>query len=67
MQKLDDVTFDHVMRWQIENIISHLLQRLESPNSVRTHTRRNVTRFLVCHLLYSFMSMSYMSCDRVVY
>ena len=39
MQPLGDVTFDHVITWQIKNITSQLLQRLQSPDSVGTHVR----------------------------
>ena len=39
MQPLGDMTFDHVITWQIKNIISQLLQRLQSPNLVGTHMR----------------------------
>ena len=75
MQLLGDMTFDHVITWQIKNIISQLLQRLQSPDSVGTHVR---TKWYHCYmtecLLYviyyialrhSFMS--YMSCDHVNY
>ena len=37
MQPLGDMTFDHVIAWQIKNIISQLLQRLQSPNLVWYH------------------------------
>ena len=39
MQPLGDVTFDHVITWQIKNIISQLLERQQSPDLVGTHTR----------------------------
>ena len=64
MQSLGGMTFDHVITWQIKNI-SQLLQRLQSPNLVGTHMRTKcchyyyVTRFIMCHLLYSFMSLIY--------
>ena len=33
------MAFDHVITWQIKNIISQLLQRLQPPSLVGTHTR----------------------------
>ena len=39
MQPVGDITFDHVITWQIENIISQLLQRLQSRDLVGTHMR----------------------------
>ena len=39
MQPLGDVTFDHVITWQIKNIISQLLERQQSPDLVGTHMR----------------------------
>ena len=37
MQPLGDMAFDHVITRQIKNIMSQLLQRLQSPNLVGTH------------------------------
>ena len=75
MQPLGDVTFDHVITWQIKNIILQLLERQQSPDLVGTHMR---TKWYHCYmsqsllyviyyitLLHSFMS--YMSCDHVNY
>ena len=61
MQPLGDMAFDHVITWQIKNIISELLLILQSPNLVGTHMRVKwyrcfVTRFIIFHLLYSCMS-----------
>ena len=61
MQPLGDMAFDHVITWQIKNIISELLLILKSPNLVGTHLRVKwyrcfVTRFIIFHLLYSYMS-----------
>ena len=36
MQPLGNMTFDQVITWQIKNVISQLLQRLQSPNLVGT-------------------------------
>ena len=33
------MTFDHVMTWQIKNIISQILQTLQSRNLVVTHIK----------------------------
>ena len=75
MQPLGDVTFDHVITWQIENIISQLLERQQSPDLVGTHMRTKWYHYYMSQgLLYviyyiplrhSFMS--YMSCDQVNY
>ena len=75
MQTLGDMAFDHVITWQIKNIISQLLQRLQSPNLVGTHMR---TKWYHCymsqdllHVIHYFSKcnsyMSYMSRDRVIY
>ena len=37
MQSLGGMAFDHVITWQIKNIISQLLRRLQSPNLIGTH------------------------------
>ena len=39
MQLLGDMAFDQVITCQIKNIISQLLQGLQSPNMVGTHMR----------------------------
>ena len=36
MQPLGNMTFDQVITWQIKNVISQLLQRLQSSNLVGT-------------------------------
>ena len=37
MQSLGGMAFDHVITWQIKNIISQLLRRLQSPDLIGTH------------------------------
>ena len=39
MQPLGDMAFDHVITWQIKNILSQLLRRFQSPNLIETHMR----------------------------
>ena len=39
MQPLGDIAFDHMIMWQIKNILLQLLQRLQSPNLVGTYMR----------------------------
>ena len=56
MQTLGDMAFDHVITWQIKNIISQLLQSLQL--GWNTHENKMVpllyvTRIITCHLLYS--------------
>ena len=77
MQPVGDITFDHVITWQIENIISQLLQRLQSRDLVGTHMRTKwyrcymsrdllyVIYYIILYLCHSFMS--YMSCDHIIY
>ena len=56
MQPFGDITFDHVITWQVKNIISQLLQMLQSPNLVGTHMR---TKWYHCYMsrdfIYSFI------------
>ena len=57
MQPLVDMDFNHVFKWQIKNIISQLLQRLQSPNLVGTHMRVKwyycyMSRDLLCFIYY---------------
>ena len=63
MQPLGDMAFDHVITWQIENIISQLLHRLQSLNLVGTHMRVKwyhcyMSRDLFCVIYYIPISQS---------
>ena len=75
MQTLGDMAFNHVITWQIKNIISQLLQRLRSPNLVGTHMRTKWYHYYMSrdllHVIYYIPKchsyMSYISRDRVIY
>ena len=56
MQPLGDMTFDHVNTWQIKNIISQLLQRLQSPNFVGTHMKG---KWYHCHMSRDLLYFNY--------
>ena len=56
MQLLGDMTFDHVNTWQIKNIISQLLQRLQSPNFVGTHMK---VKWYHCHMSRDLLYFNY--------
>ena len=47
MQPLGDMKFNHVFTWENKNIISQLLQRLQSPNLVEIHMR---TKWYHCYM-----------------
>ena len=75
MQPLGDMTFDHVITWQIKSIISQFLQRLQLPDSVGTHVRtkwyhcymKQGLLYVIYYVLLRHSFMSYMSCDHVNY
>ena len=50
MQRLGDIAFDHVIMWQIENIISQLLQILQSPNLVGTPENKIRIKWYHCYM-----------------
>lgn len=74
MQPLGGMAFDHVITWQIKNVISKILRRLQSRNLVGIHMRikwyHYVPRFRL-HMIYYIpichSYMSYMSGDHVIY
>ena len=75
MQPLGDMAFDHVINWQIKNIISQLLQRLQSPNLVGTHMRikwyhcymSQGLLYVIYYIPICHLYMSHMPRDHVIY
>ena len=75
MQTLGDMAFDNVITWQIKNLTSQFLQRLQSSNLVGTHMRMKWYRCYMSrdllHVIYYIPKctsyVSYMSRDRVIY
>ena len=72
MQPLGDMVFDHVITCQIKNIISQLLQRLQSLNMVGTHMRIKwyhcyMSLYVIYYIPICHSYMSYMSRDHVIY
>ena len=75
MQPLGDIAFDHMNMWQIKNIISQVLQMLQSPNLVGTQMRiKCYPCYMSQDLLYVIYCIpichsyiSYMPRDHVIY
>ena len=66
MQPLGDMAFDHVITWQIKNVMSQLSRRLQSPHLFGKHMRIKwyhscMSRDLICVFYNIPICSSYMS------
>ena len=69
------MAFDHVIAWQIKNVISQYSQRLQPPNLVGTHMpikwyhcymSRDLL-YVIYYIPLCHSYMSYYSCGHVIY